>query len=65
MEVCAEIQCLTSVKCSSDDFSRDSIVSVRHEEKSKSSGSACKILISFWVKILFSTVAANDFIALQ
>ena len=65
MEVCAEIQCLTSVKCSSDDFSRDSMVSVRHEEKSKSSGSACKILISFWVKILFSTVAVIDFIALQ
>ena len=65
MDVCAESQRLTSVKRSFDDSSRDSVISVRYEEKSKSSGSACKILISFWVKILFSTVDANDFIALQ
>ena len=65
MEVCADNQRLTSVEYSFDKYSRDSIVSVRCEEKSKSSGIACKIRISFLVKILFSTVATNDFIALR
>ena len=61
MEVCAESQCLTSVRWSSDELSRDSIVSVRHEEKSKLSGSPCRVFMSFGVKILFFTVATKNF----